>query len=131
MDVATYYPIFKIESDDLIVCDNDDEIDWDYIDVPQPTNDFLNSIKNYNEAFGQTNFVGSTGSTEREGTTEIKRVYWSNFFHQLGKETSVIQNRHLPISGDTSGTGNNPEDWNKEDFDGTDVGDSSVDNDID
>jgi len=122
LEIQTYYPIFKIESDDLIVCDNDDDIDWDYIDVPRPTNNFLDSIKQYNESFGQIGFVGSTGSTNTEGLGEIKRVYWNNFFHELGKENEVKKDRQ---------TNNNPDNWNKEDFDGVEPGDSVVDNDID
>jgi hypothetical protein len=36
LEVHTFYPIFDISSDDLEVCDNDDNIDWDFLGVPKP-----------------------------------------------------------------------------------------------
>lgn len=106
LEVHTYYPIFKIDSDDLITCDNDAAIDWEYVGVPQPTNDFLNSLKNYNAARGQYGFNGS-GSTEKEGMTAIRRVYWDSYAHELSRLKGVKDERE---------TNFNPNDWTTEDF---------------
>lgn len=46
VDVRSYYPIFRIDTDDLEVCDNDGDIDWDRLDVPRPTSDFEKSLNN-------------------------------------------------------------------------------------
>lgn len=93
LTVRTYYPIFKILTDDLEVCDNDENIDWNSIGIPRPTMDFLASLKNYNAAYGQMGYKGGmmSGSTSGdtsytsainvpEGITEIKRVYWKSYF---------------------------------------------------
>lgn len=36
LDVNTYYPVFKISNDDFEICDNDDTIDWNFLDVKKP-----------------------------------------------------------------------------------------------
>ena len=110
IEVKTYYPIFKITTDDLIVCDNDPDIDWDELDIPRPTNDFLQSIKNYNESSGTVNYVGSTGKTladgtelsgdDKEGLTAVRKVYWSNFFHKLDQEITVNTKNTTPKNWD-------------------------------
>ncbi len=108
LEVKTYYPIFRISSDDLMVCDNDGDLDWEYLGIPQPTNDFNNSIKGYNAAFNQLNIKGGlSGSTTIEGMTEIRRVYWNNFYHELGRQQSIIKDRDINYK---------PTNWNKEDF---------------
>lgn len=84
LDISTYYPIFTIDSDDLIICDNDDSIDWDYLEIPRPTEDFIESIKGYNNAFNFKNIKGS-GSTEKEGMTAIKSVYWESYYRHINK----------------------------------------------
>ena len=105
LEVKSYYPIFKIESDDLIVCDNDDEINWEYLGIPQPTNDFLQSVKNYNASYGNMNIKGGlSGSTEIEGMTAIKRVFWNSYIHKIGQEKTIIEERD---------TNFNPNKWDK------------------
>ena len=94
LNISTYYPIFKITSDDLEICDNDDEIDWENLNVPRPTTNFQDSLKNYNASYGQMGFRGGTitGVTFDDGTTgsttgmytpegigEIKRAYWGYY----------------------------------------------------
>lgn len=102
LSVKTYYPIFKVLTDDLEVCDNDDKIDWESLGVPKPTSDFISSLKNYNAANGQMSYKGGTSSAVTydidasgntisgvsytsavnvpEGMTEINRVYWEAYF---------------------------------------------------
>lgn len=110
LEVKTYYPIFKIEADDLITCDNDDSINWDSVGVPKPTNDFLESLKNYNSNFGQMNTVGGlSGATDIEGMTAIRSVYWNSFFHEIGRQENIITERDI--------SNYNPANWRKEDFD--------------
>lgn len=107
LNVETYYPIFQIALDDLIVCENDDDIDWDYLEVARPTSEFNNSVKNYNDSINQTNYIGAeSGSTEKEGLTEIRKVYWSNYFQQYD---TIINRSHDPRT------------WSKEDFSGIPV----------
>lgn len=36
LEIHTYYPVFDNMSDDYEVCDNDDQIDWDFLGVPRP-----------------------------------------------------------------------------------------------
>jgi len=106
LEVKTYYPIFRIDTDDLITCDNDNNIDWEYMGIPQPTNDFLNSLKNYNAAYGQYGYNGS-GSTEREGMTAIRRVYWDSYAHELSRIENVKKGRITDF---------NSNNWSIEDF---------------
>lgn len=36
LEVITFYPIFGINTDDYEICDNDDQIDWNFLGVPKP-----------------------------------------------------------------------------------------------
>lgn len=36
VEVNTYYPIFKDNTEDYEICDNDAQIDWDFLGVPKP-----------------------------------------------------------------------------------------------
>lgn len=36
LQVQTYYPVFLTRFEDLEVCDNDNEISWDELDIPRP-----------------------------------------------------------------------------------------------
>ena len=125
LEVQTYYPIFMIDSDDLIVCDNDDEIDWEYLDIPKPTLEYKQSLKNLNQIYGQTALSGGSHEDENnevvEGKTEIRKVYWYNMYREMEKYV----NRN-------SDPNYKPSQWNKEDFDGVDPGQSiKNDNDLD
>jgi len=117
LEVHTYYPIFKIDIDDLIICDNDDDIDWEYLEVTRPTEDFVQSVKNYNESFGVTNIKGGpSGSTTIEGLSPIQRSYWEAYYHELGREKTLKEEREEFV---------NPPDWQRETFDDMpDSGDS-------
>jgi hypothetical protein len=123
LEVQSYYPIFKIESDDLIVCDNDPDIDWDYLEIPRPTNDYLDSIKKYNESNGIVNIKGGpSGSTTIEGMTAIQRTFWERFSHEIGREKILKEQREKTV---------NPKSWDKETFNNTpDFGESVRNNDI-
>jgi len=123
LEVQTYYPIFKIDVDDLLVCDNDDDIDWDYLGIEQPTEDFIDSIKNYNKSFGIMNIKGG-GSTTIEGMTAIRRSYWNRYYHELGRQETLTKQRDQFV---------NPESWSGETFHVSpiDPGPSVPDNDID
>ena len=95
LEVSSYYPIFMIDIDDLITCDNDDDIDWDSLNIPRPTNDFSLSLQNYNYSQGQTI------------TTEIKRVFWENYILQQNRAETIRKERLIQP---------NPKFWNKENF---------------
>ena len=85
LEVKTYYPIFMISTDDLIPCANDGEIDWDALGIPQPTDDFLESLKAWNESQNNTNIAGGTKGDVKEGMTEIRKVYWNKFYYELAQ----------------------------------------------
>ena len=36
LEVLTYYPDFTTVTDDYEICDNDDEIDWDFLGIDRP-----------------------------------------------------------------------------------------------
>lgn len=36
LEVITYYPVFNTMSDDYEICDNDDSIDWEFLDITRP-----------------------------------------------------------------------------------------------
>lgn len=57
LEVSTYYPVFNVMTEDYEICDNDDQIDWDFLQIPKPDGKELSS---------------STGA--------LKRVYW---YHNL------------------------------------------------
>lgn len=62
ISVSTYLPIFQINTEDLEICDNDDEIDWERLGIKRPD-------ENYCE-----NLVAG-GAT--------KRVYWYNIISEI------------------------------------------------
>jgi hypothetical protein len=57
LEVQTYYPVFTVLSDDYEICDNDANIDWEFLGIKRPDGTEL------------SNSVGS-----------LKRVYW---YHNL------------------------------------------------
>ena len=85
LNIETYYPIFAMDIDDLIPCDNDDEIDWNYLEIPKPNNDFNDTVKKYNEAINNVTLKNDeTDETdETEGKIIPKKVYWNTVFHFL------------------------------------------------
>lgn len=36
LEVETYYPVFTVLTDDYEICENDDSIDWDFLEVAKP-----------------------------------------------------------------------------------------------
>lgn len=36
LEVNTYYPIFQVITDDHEICDNDEQIDWEFLGIPKP-----------------------------------------------------------------------------------------------
>ena len=62
LEVQTYYPVFELLSDDYEICDNDSEIDWDFLDIPRPD-----------------------GSSLKNSDGALKRVYW--YHNLLDKKT--------------------------------------------
>ena len=95
LDINTYYPIFGISSDDLIPCDNDSELDWESFGVPMPTNEFLQSLKDYNYSKGIENYKGGGNGDTKEGLTEIRNVNWSNFILKQSEFTENEVNNSL------------------------------------
>lgn len=42
LEVNTYYPIFQVITDDHEICDNDEQIDWEFLGVPKPDGHEIN-----------------------------------------------------------------------------------------
>jgi len=57
LEVSTYYPVFNVMTDDYEICDNDDQIDWNFLGISKPDGHEISS---------------SAGA--------LKRVYW---YHNL------------------------------------------------
>lgn len=53
LEIVTYYPAFTVNTEDYEICDNDDSIDWAFLDVEKP----------------------NKNSKSKE---ELKRAYWYN-----------------------------------------------------
>ena len=70
--VSSYYPSFIQDTDDLEVCDNDDTIDWERLEIPKPIdNDYLknNTIKRVlweNYIWNTTNIDSPKDETKRQ-----------------------------------------------------------------
>ena len=80
LDIKTYYPIFQVNIDDLEVCDNDTEIDWNYLGVPRPTKDFRASIIAYYKAHGQ-----------EYSDFAVNRVFWKSYLYRLNEYGNVTK----------------------------------------
>lgn len=67
VEINTYYPIFNVNSEDFEVCDNDAQIDWDYLGVERPN-----------------------GSDPASADGALKRVYWyHNYLDRTSKEDLI------------------------------------------
>jgi len=111
LEIQTYYPIFMIDTDDLIVCDNDNDINWEYLEIPKPTLDYNQSIKNYNESYGQMAFKGTPGEEyfELEGKTAIRSVYWENMYNEMSKAINPEDDDYNPTSFNENFSGSKDE----------------------
>ena len=110
LDVHSYYPLFRIDADDLVTCDNDSDFDWGYLGVPRPSLDFEKSLKNYSDAFGTAlpEGYGKTGKNKnRNQPSTIKRVYYQTFYNELERMNNVNNERNINLD---------PSHWNKETF---------------
>lgn len=72
LDVKTYYPVFKVNTDDCEVCDNDDQIDWNFLGIERPTGD-------------------TSECEKRKGG--LKRVHWYNNFIEKRTKTELIEEK--------------------------------------
>lgn len=88
LEVKSYYPSFKVDVDDLQVCDNDDEIDWDFLDVPKPTEDYIEMIKKYHD------YTGEYGVNWNEAF--VNRVFWKGYLYETRqREDGEIERTNL------------------------------------
>lgn len=85
LNIRTYYPSFKVDVDDLQVCDNDDEIDWDKLDVPKPEEDYINMVKKYHDDKGVD-----------WNQSFVNRVFWKGYLYESNKRNNEIYNK--PVS---------------------------------
>jgi hypothetical protein len=69
LEVQTYYPCFQVLSDDYEICDNDDEIDWEYLGIPKPD-----------------------GNTEG-AVRPLKRVYWYHNLLDVKSRKDIIEEK--------------------------------------
>lgn len=69
LEVSTYYPVFTVLSDDYEICDNDAQLDWEFLGIPRPDGNEI------------SNSVGA-----------LKRVYW---YHNLldRDKTEIIKEK--------------------------------------
>jgi hypothetical protein len=72
--VTSYLPIFQIDIDDLEVCSNDDEVNWDYIGTPRPTKDFRESLK------GLYDYENESSENRN---LDVQKVFWTNYQYNL------------------------------------------------
>jgi len=68
LEVQSYYPVFLTNTDDCEVCDNDADIDWNFLGVERPNGD-------------DTNCKG------------LKRVYWYNNFIDKKTKTEIVEEK--------------------------------------
>jgi len=95
VNVKSYYPLFRIDTDDLEVCDNDDEIDWSRLDVPQPTGDFENSLNN----------ISNQGTASKYGdVVNVDKVVWASYIFELKqlKNRGTLTNKEAKDKHDDS-----------------------------
>lgn len=70
IEVQTYYPVFKLVSEDYEICDNDASIDWDFLGIPRPD-----------------------GRDLPNNDGALKRVYWyHNYLDNRSKEDIIREN---------------------------------------
>lgn len=69
LEVSTYFPVFNTMSEDFEICDNDDQIDWEYLGIKRPDG---------------TEILNSDGA--------LKRVYWyHNYLSNTTKEVLIAE----------------------------------------
>jgi hypothetical protein len=79
LTIQSYYPLYQIETDDLEICDNDSEIDWDYLGVNRPDmnsdddllhirpvwwTDYLREMKELQSGYTYRTSLNTSGSTD-------------------------------------------------------------------
>jgi hypothetical protein len=80
LDVKSYYPSFKVDIDDLQVCVNDNEIDWDFLGVPQPSEDYIETIQKYRGTGGESALANEFGINWNEAF--VNRVFWKAYLYE-------------------------------------------------
>lgn len=75
LTVKSYYPSFKVDVDDLQVCDNDDDVDWELLDLPKPTEDYIDMVRKYHNRI-------SNESNVRWDETFVSRVFWKAYLYE-------------------------------------------------
>lgn len=68
LEVNTYYPVFNVMSDDFEICDNDDQIDWNFLGIPKPNGELPSSAG------------------------VLKRVYWVHNFGNKNRDVIIREN---------------------------------------
>lgn len=76
LNVRSYYPAFRIDVDDLEVCDNDDEIDWNMLDIPKPTKDYKEMVRKYHNRYD--NYINWNEAF-------ASRVFWKAYAYESQK----------------------------------------------
>jgi hypothetical protein len=116
LEVRTYFPIFKVDSDDLQVCDNDDELNWDLIDVPKPELDYIETVKKYKNITEDKEKIDSVLKPDSNGQIGgsleeieevlagpnkniswdeafISRVFWKSYIYESSKRDNSSSTR--------------------------------------
>jgi hypothetical protein len=113
LNVRSYYPIFKINLDDLQVCENDDDIDWERMGVPQPEEDYIATIDKYKNIIDPDNIeqISPNENGEINGSIEdiqkvlgansrginwneafVKKVFWNGYIYEVKKNEDGLIN---------------------------------------
>ena len=64
LEVQTCFPIFNVNTDDCEVCDNDDQIDWEFLGVPRPTLEGTDNCKGIKRVYWYNNLLDSRSKEE-------------------------------------------------------------------
>ena len=63
LEVQTHYPIFQVSTDDYEICDNDNEIDWNFLGVPKPDGNIPSSTV-LNRVYWYHNLIDNKSKNE-------------------------------------------------------------------
>jgi hypothetical protein len=83
--VASYIPIFQVDIDDLEICNNDDEINWDYLEINRPIEDFRESL---NELY----------HTKTTSSSEVQKVFWTAYQYHTTQYPYIKDETNKPWS---------------------------------
>jgi len=73
LEVQTYYPVFTLLSDDYEICDNDANIDWEFLGIPRPTGEDLPVGSSLRRVYWYHNLIDNRSKQEIIAEKEVNR----------------------------------------------------------